>query len=208
MKRIIILMIIVFMSGCSNELEVANIRIAELEASLEESLNSETVLKEDLVSKETGYSELENEYEMLFENYNSTLEEVQAYERILEWVPYYISDIFVDNLKYGLQEPIMVTPKPDDSYLLIDDGKMIGGYNVFEAEEGPCEAAIHWYVYEDEGFTYRYFTNAGCNPNWIDTTPIYLNVDKSLISVEMAIDLGYITVTDLEESGYFSKEPK
>ncbi len=208
MKRMMILMMVVLLSGCSNELELANARIAELETEVSELMSSRNQVEEELTLKIGEYTVLEKEHEDLLEYHDIATLEVRTYESIVDGMPYYIRDIFIETYESGVQAYMIGVPKPLNSYLLIDGPKVLGGYNVFEAEEGPCEAAAFWKVYEDEEFIYEYVTNVGCNPSWIDATPIYLKVDKSLISVEMAINLGYITVTDLEESGYFFKSSK
>ena len=55
-------------------------------------------------------------------------------------------------------------------------------------------------LYSEEGITWVYITNAGCNPSWINRQPIFIHINDSLLSIEEAIRLEYITTSDLDNA--------
>lgn len=200
MKRVItfsMIVIAVLITGCNADYKAElESRIQVLENELSEQKQEMTTLESTLTLKEEQIQVQEIEISRL-KNIEESYTELDNKVRML---PSYLKD--------ALSYPEVIwVPKPIDTYLLKKEGWYIGGYKAYTAEEGPCEGAISWTIYETDSVKYIYITNFGCNPKWIGES-LYINIGTSLMSISDAISLGYIDEQDLLDSSRIHSESK
>lgn len=210
MRKILVsIALVVLLTGCTKEeVELLESKFLELESELLERSNKVNYLEETLQSEVENSANLEVEIDTLTnELYIRDKAIKDQEEKILE------QEYFLSMLPtYMIEEMeqyhhFRYLPKPENTYLLIEEDWIVNDYRVFTAEEGGCEASISWTVYNASSNRYTFATNAGCNPEWIHwSTPLYLDIDGNLVTIEDAIKWGYITEQDLIESGRFKVE--
>ncbi len=199
-RKILFILAVILLTGCqTEELEQAEQSIIVLQDALETVELSNVDLITEVESTLSDYSDLEILYYEKVIEYERTNNMLNDINESIAYLPYYIKQL-IGETGYGL----VSVPLPPDTYLLLDKERAIGGYKVYEAEWGICEGAMIHEVYSDDEVDYIFISNAGCNPERIGA-PLYLHLNGSLLTIQLSVDLGYITIDDLEEAQFIFK---
>jgi len=205
MKKINILLalviILLVLVGCNaTELEEAITEIDILQKQLIDAGIDVDYLQGELDNLSTEKENVDTAMLLLSIDYQKQSNELEHLNRSVSFLPSYIRQ-FIGEVDYMTMGAII----PPNSYLLLDKGKLISEYTVLELEQGPCEVTMLWVLYEADNYVYSYATNIGCNPEWFITQPLLIVIEGNIYSFSDAMEKGYITISDLEESSYISK---